>query len=128
MLGAAINTQEIYYRSLEGLKLYQEGDAPVIVLSGGQDFPRAQTEAAFMQKIIKANSATSVPLILENQSHSTYDNMKNTEAIIGPDKSVIIVSDGYHLARGVLMAEREGLKVWFYWDAPNPPPTTLNRN
>jgi uncharacterized SAM-binding protein YcdF (DUF218 family) len=119
VLGAAINTQEIYNRSLEGLKLYQAGDAPVIVLSGGQDFPRAQTEADFMENIIKANSATSVPLILEDQSHSTYDNIKNTKAKIGADKTVIIVSDDFHLARGVLMAAREGLHP-VYWNSPKP--------
>jgi uncharacterized SAM-binding protein YcdF (DUF218 family) len=119
VLGAAINTKEIYYRSLQGLKLYQAGDAPVIVLSGGQDFPKAPTEAEYMEKVINANSTTSVALILENQSHSTYDNIKNTKNIIGPDKSIIIVSDGYHLARAVVMAEREGFKV-VYWSSPNP--------
>ena len=119
VLGAAINTQEIYYRSLEGLKLYQAGDAPVIVLSGGQDFPRAPTEAMYMEKVIDDNSQTPVSLILENQSHSTYDNIKNSEAIIGRGKSVIIVSDDFHLARGILMAEREGFKV-VYWNSPKP--------
>ena len=119
VLGAAINTKEIYYRSLQGLKLYQAADAPVIVLSGGQDFPKAPTEAGFMQKVIDANSTASVNLILENQSHSTYDNIKNTKNIIGAGKSVIIVSDGYHLARGVLMAKREGFNV-VYWSSPNP--------
>ena len=119
VLGAAINTKGIYYRSLEGLKLYEAGDAPVMVLSGGQDFPKAQTEAGYMQKVINANSSTTVAIILENQSHSTYDNIKNTKAKIGQGKSVIIVSDGYHLARGILMAEREGFKV-VYWNSPDP--------
>lgn len=119
ILGAAINTPALYNRSLEGLRLYKLGEANIIVLSGGQDYNGAETESAYMQSVIETNSSSSVPLIVEDQSHSTYDNLKNTKAKLGSGKSIIVVSDEYHLARGVLMALREGFYP-VYWSAPKP--------
>src|SRR5581483_4800635 len=75
VLGAAINTPSLYNRSLQGLKLYRAGDAPEIVVSGGQDFAGSQTEAAYMQKVILQNSKSAVPIVAEDQSHSTYENL-----------------------------------------------------
>lgn len=117
ILGAAINTPELYNRSLQGLEIYNQGYAPQIVLAGGQDFAKAPTEASYMKKVINANSSSTVPVILEDQSHSTYENIINTKNKIGSAKKIIIVSDSYHLARGVLMAEREGFHV-VSWSAP----------
>lgn len=119
ILGAAINTPALYNRSMEGLKLYQEGKANMLVLSGGQDFDRAITEARYMQNVIEANAKKPVPLILEDQSHSTYENLKNTKAKLRDHKSIIIVSDSYHLARAALMAKRMGFGP-VYWSSPRP--------
>jgi len=119
ILGAAINTPALYNRSLEGLRLYKQGDADVLVLSGGQDYNGAMTEAAYMKKVIDANSEGLAPVLIEDQSHSTYDNIKNSKELIGSGRSVIIVSDEFHLARGVIMAKREGFGP-IYWSAPKP--------
>lgn len=117
VLGAAINTPALYNRSLQGLKLYQEGDAKIMVLSGGRISDKDISEAGYMRKVIEANSKQPVPLILEEESHSTYDNIKNTKAKIGSGKSLVIVSDEYHLARAVIMAKREGFGP-VYWSSP----------
>ena len=120
ILGAAINTPALYNRSLEGLKLYNEGKASVIVLAGGQDFPGSISEAAYMKTVIDTNSNGQVPLILDNQSHTTYENIQDSKQLIGEGKSVIIVSDDYHLARGVLLAKRAGFNP-VYWSSPGQP-------
>lgn len=117
VLGAAINTPAAYNRSLEALKLYRAGDAKVIVLAGGQDFSKAPTEAAYMEKVIESNSKDPVPLILDDQSHSTYENLINTKAQLGGAGALIIVSDNFHLARAVIMAKRLGFGP-VYWSAP----------
>ncbi len=119
VLGAAANTPAAYNRSLQGLKLFQEGLAPAIVVSGGKDYSRGPTEANYMERVIEANSSTAAPIIVEDKSYSTYENLNNTRAIIGYGKSIIIVSDTYHLARSVLMAERLGFKP-VYWSSPSP--------
>jgi uncharacterized SAM-binding protein YcdF (DUF218 family) len=119
VLGAAVKTEAAYQRSLEGLKLYQEGLGKAIVVSGGVDYPKGQSEASYMKQTIQANSSSTVPIIVENQSDSTYENLVNTKGLIGPTSSIIIVSDDYHLARAVLMAERLGFKK-VYWSSPSP--------
>jgi len=119
ILGAAINTPALYNRSLEGLKLYEEGKANVVIASGGKISDRDISEAEYMLKVITKNSDKPVPVILEDQSHNTYENIKNSRSK-HPAKSAVIVSDKYHLARAVLMALRQG--YWpVYWSAPDPP-------
>lgn len=117
ILGAAINTPALYNRSLQGLKLYAEGDAKIMVLSGGRISDKDISEAGYMRKVIENNSRQPVPLILEEDSHSTYENIKNTKAKTGSGKSLIVVSDEYHLARAVIMAKREGFGP-VYWSSP----------
>ncbi len=119
VLGAAINTPALYNRSLEGLRLYELGDAKVIVLSGGRISDKDISEAGYMQKTILANAHSGASLILEDQSHNTYENLTNTKEKIGQGKSVIIVSDEYHLARAVIMAKRLGFGP-IYWSSPKP--------
>lgn len=119
ILGAAINTPALYNRSLEGLRLYQQGKAKVLVLSGGRISDKDISEAGYMEKVIQGNASTTVPLIFEDQSHSTYENIKNSKSKIPDAKSIIIVSDKFHLARAVLMAKRSGFED-VYWSSPKP--------
>lgn len=119
VLGAAINTPALYNRTLTALDLYKEGKADVLVLSGGRISDKDISEAGYMQKVIRENSDPVPPLIIEDQSHSTYDNLKNSQAKLGSAGQIVIVSDEFHLARSVLLARRLGFKK-VYWDAPKP--------
>jgi len=120
VLGAAINTPALYNRSLEGLRLYEEGKADKLVLSGGRISDEDISEAQYMQKVISANSKGAVPsMILEQDSHTTYENINNSRQLIPDAQSVIIVSDGFHLARAVLVAKKAGFKK-VYWHSPSP--------
>ena len=119
VLGSAINTPSLYNRTLDGLKLYNQGWAPVMVLTGGVDYPKSIPEAVYMEKVILQNASTVPDLILEENANSTYQNIVNSKALIPQDKSIIIVSDVFHLARAVLMAKREGFGH-IYWSSPDP--------
>lgn len=119
VLGAAINTPALENRTLEGLKLYEEGKAPVMILSGGKISDADISEAQYMQKIIKNNSKNSVNTILEDQSHNTMENIQNSKAKFPEAKSVIIVSDEFHLARASLTARTSGFSK-VYWSHPEP--------
>jgi uncharacterized SAM-binding protein YcdF (DUF218 family) len=119
VLGAAIYTPSLDNRSLEALKLYQAGKAAEIVVSGGRVNNTDITEAADMKKVIERSSGSAVPVVLEDQSADTYQNIKFSKAKIPNAQSVIIVSDSFHLARGVIMAWREGF-AHVYWASPNP--------
>ena len=117
VLGAAINTPASYNRSLQGLKLYQEGEAPVLVLSGGVDYSGSMSEAVYMERVILAHASSVPNMILEPNSHSTYDNIENSKKLLPGAKSVIIVSDTFHVARGALMAKAAGFSP-VYWSSP----------
>ncbi len=122
VLGAAINTPALYNRTLEGLHLYEQGKADVMVLSGGKIAEADISEAQYMQKVIKSNITPGGPppvLILEDQSHNTFENIHNSLQQLGEKKDVIIVSDQFHLARAVLIAKRAGFRH-VYWSAPWP--------
>ena len=119
VLGAAINTPSLYNRTLDGLKLYNQGESDVMVLSGGVDYPKSMPEAEYMEEVILQNASTVPDLILEPNSNSTYQNIVNSKALIPRAKSIIIVSDGFHLARAILMAKREGFGP-VYWSSPDP--------
>ncbi len=118
ILGAAINTPALYNRSLEGLRLYQAGDAPLMVLSGGVDYPKSISEAEYMRRVIVAHSSTTPNLILEAHSHSTYDNIENSKMLLPKARSVIVVSDTFHMARAVTMAKAAGFGP-VYWSSPD---------
>lgn len=124
ILGAAINTPALTNRTTEALRLYQEGKIDKLVLSGGKIADTDISEAQYMEKIIKRFSEGEVRYLLEDQSHNTHENIRNSKQKLaevgqGTDSSVVIVSDEFHLARGVLMAKRAGFET-VYWSAPEP--------
>ena len=119
ILGAAINTPALKNRTLEGLRLYEEGHGKKMILSGGKIADSDISEAEYMAKIIKKNAEADVDYVLEDQSHNTYENIKFSKEKLGEGSSVIIVSDQFHLARGVMLAKRAGFET-VYWSAPSP--------
>jgi uncharacterized SAM-binding protein YcdF (DUF218 family) len=118
VLGAAINTPALTNRTKEGLEIYEQGKADVMVLSGGKIADTDISEAQFMEKVIKKNMREDVNYILEEDSHNTYENSQNSKAKLEGKDSVIVVSDAFHLARAVLMAKRAGFEE-VYWSAPS---------
>jgi uncharacterized SAM-binding protein YcdF (DUF218 family) len=119
IMGAAINTPALTNRTLEGLRLYEEGKAPVMILSGGRISDADISEAQFMEKVINKNSDQPVNMILEQSSHSTYENIINSKEKVPDATSVIVVSDEFHLARAALTARTNGFSK-VYWSYPEP--------
>lgn len=118
ILGAAINTPALTNRTKEGLELYEQGKADVMVLSGGKISDADISEAQYMEKVIRRNATGEVEYILEEESHNTYENITNSKAKLNGKESVIVVSDAFHLARAVMMAKRAGFET-VYWSAPS---------
>lgn len=119
VLGAAINTPALTNRTLVALRLYQEGKVGELVLSGGKIADEDISEAQFMEKVIHRNTADNINYVLEDKSRTTYENIKNSKALLGDSSSIVIVSDQFHLARAFLLAKRAGFKT-VYWSAPEP--------
>lgn len=118
VLGAAPNSPALFNRTMAGLSLYKSGAGKQLILSGGRTAPEDETEAQNMLKMIARTEKTPPPVILEDASHNTFENLSNAQAKLPNAHSIIIVSDKYHLARAFLVAKKVGFKVVF-WDSPN---------
>ena len=117
VMGAAINSPALYNRSMEALRLYEEGNAPLMVLSGGRISEADISEATYMQRAMQSKATIHLNLILDETSHNTFENISNSKAKLQSSKSVIIVTDKFHLARSWLVAKSLGFKN-VYWSAP----------
>lgn len=118
ILGAAIYSVALHNRTEKAIELFKEGKVDALVLSGGKISVGDITEAQGMKKIIAKEVYPLPPIILEDKSNNTYENIKNTKALIGVDKSIVIVSDRFHIARAVMLAKRAGFKN-VAWASPS---------
>lgn len=119
VLGAAIYSPTLYYRTLTAVDLINAHKSDVVVLSGGKKLDSDISEAQYMKKIIGLHSDVKPRLILEDQSHTTYENIQNVRRLIPDARSIILVSDEFHIARAVLLAKRAGFND-VYWSSPDP--------
>lgn len=123
ILGAKVGTPALKYRTLTGLKYYEKGETNTLVLSGARGSNEPVTEAQAMETVIQEHVAsthgTMPHIILETKSTDTFENLGNSRALIPNAQSVVVVSDGYHLARSVAIAKHDGFRT-VYWNAPKP--------
>lgn len=92
--------------------LYKEGAAPLLIFSGGLG-DHAPTEAQVMLDLAVALGVPPEACVLEEQSHSTYDNAKFTAEILRSRgiSEVVVVSDPYHLYRARQNFRLQGIEA-----------------
>ncbi|MGV3621316.1 MAG: YdcF family protein [Archangium sp.] len=93
-----------------GVKLLLDGHATKLVFSGGSPDQRP-TEAAVMQALAIAAKAPPDALELEATSRSTFENARHCAAQI-PERTVILVTCDFHLARATAYFRAEGFTVF----------------
>ena len=118
VLGAAPNSPAIRNRAELGREVYEAGLAKTIVLTGGVTSSKDESEAKNMARFLSKNTSTTLPLVLEEHSVNTFENLENSKGLVPGVSSIIIVSDAYHLPRAFLIAKRLGYKD-VYWDSPD---------
>ena len=85
-----------------------------VVVSGGQGPNEPTTEARGMADYLLAHGIPEEQILLEDQSHNTSQNLAYSmrvleEAGVDWEGRVLVVSDGFHLARVRMLASRHGL-------------------
>jgi len=118
VLGARVGTdgiagQVLRGRTMQAVKLYKKGIAPKIIFTGGVGAHRiseARAAAAYARK----NGVPSRAIVLESKSTSTWENARFTAWICKDHgwKSVVLVSDPYHLWRARRDFQQVGLKPY----------------
>ncbi len=104
----AISGGETTSRTLEAVKLYDEGYAPTLILSGAASDPTSVSNAAAMKQIAVRAGVPASDIFIEEDSVDTYENAQNTARII-KDKgmtSVILVTSPYHQRRAGIEFKR----------------------
>ena len=109
--GPSILLQDRLDTALEYLEEYP--DLPVVV-SGGQGPDEPTSEAQAMYDYLVEHGIAAERIVQEDQSHNTVQNLlysRDLLAELGLDPaedSVLFVSNGFHLARIRMLAERHG--------------------
>ncbi len=94
----------------KGLALYEAGAAPKLLLSG--DHGRAEyDEVNGMKNYVMAKDIPSEDVFLDHAGFSTYESAYRARDIFQA-KTVVIVSQRYHLYRAVYIARSLGLDAW----------------
>lgn len=115
VLGSAVYRGERASPSLSariqrGIDLYRAGYAPHLILSGGVG-SNPPSEAEAMRRIALDSGVPASAIVLEDQSHSTEENLANAKLIMNTRgwRSALIVSAPYHLLRAEIIAGDLGM-------------------
>ncbi len=97
-------------RVARAIALYQAGQAPAVILCGGEGtYPPAEAEV--MRRLMAAAGVPAGSLFLDRDSHSTVENLRNAQAIMQAQgwRTALVVSDPFHLPRACLIARDLGI-------------------
>lgn len=115
VLGSAVWKNErpstsLVARMQHAIDLYRAGAAEHLIFSGGLG-ANPPTEAEVMRRLANGAQIPADAIVLEDQSHSTEENLANSQALMRARgwRTAIIVSDPFHLYRAETMARHLGL-------------------
>ncbi|TSB44678.1 YdcF family protein [Alkalicoccobacillus porphyridii] len=116
ILGARVKGEEpslsLQYRIEAAADYLLTHKNTLAIASGGQGPDEDISEALAIKRGLEKLGVEGSRIMLEDQSTSTYENISYSMAFISdPSQQGIVVSNGYHLCRAVLMAEEQGLQI-----------------
>lgn len=132
VLGAAVHESgrpsRIMGSRLDAAQLFLEENPDArLILSGGQGDDEPMSEAQCMYDILTARGIDPHRLIMEDESHTTRENLINSMAIIreqgGTEKTITLITSEFHQRRAAFIADSLGIDTcpvsgitdqWFY--------------
>lgn len=93
------------------VRIWEDGVAPVIIVTGGKMPGDQFTESEASRDYLVDKGVPEDAIVLENEGRTSKASLQRV-ALIAKDRgihSVLIVSDGFHLFRSKLIADRTGL-------------------
>lgn len=103
-------------RILYGARLYNQGKAPKLILSGGRITWRGgsgASEAGDMQEIAMAMNVPAADILLAETSLNTRQNAVNVKALMAEQNidSLLLVTSALHMPRSVAIFKQLGINV-----------------
>ncbi len=124
VLGAKVNLDDtpsdpLFNRTSEAVNLFKAGTVDWVITTGGQGLGYLP-ESKSARSIALKDGVPIADVLLETDSHTTYENIEDIVPVAAANNihSVVIVSDRFHLARGVIVAKFFGFKP-VYSDYPD---------
>ena len=119
-VGASGSAAALVRRLDRGVRLFQDGAAPVLLLSGGGAGP--VPEAEVMRRMALARGVPEAALITEPGSRNTFENACESARLLRSrrERSVLLVSDRAHLPRAALLFRLAGLRIAGWAGVPPP--------
>jgi uncharacterized SAM-binding protein YcdF (DUF218 family) len=104
-------------------ELYSEGRVGRLFLTGGKGGPEdIYSEAEVMRREAILHGVPATDIVIEDQARSTLENIRLTRPLTDGCKSVVAISDQFHMARIRLLAAREGWNRLLLVPAQGRPP------
>lgn len=131
ILGAQVRGEKItdsLKRRLDRAYLYLcRHPETIVIVSGGQGKDEAVTEAFAMAKYLKTLGIDSERIIREEQSSTTWENLKFSAELIGSfcEKTAVVTND-FHLYRALLIGKNLGYTKLYGMAATSNPVLKLN--
>lgn len=109
------------------VSLWKRGLAPTLILTGGTGVGDTTSEAAVARKYAMSRGVPDHAIVLEIKGRTTSESMRAVARIMDDRerKSVILVSDPFHMLRLSILARRFGLEP--YTSPTRTSPITPNR-
>ncbi len=111
VLGAAVQgttaSPVFEERIRHGISLFDSGQAPKLVFTGGIGEGQIHSEASVGRSIAIQHGVPAADILVEEKSRTTQQNLSEALAVMRQHeiKSAIIVSDPLHMKRAMMMAE-----------------------
>lgn len=100
-------------RVIKAIRLYKQGAAPIIVMTGGSGslFDQNFREAVSMKKFAVEFDVPADKIIIETESRNTRENLLYTKQILNKIKAkrVILVTSASHLPRSYALFKKVGI-------------------
>lgn len=96
-------------RMTMGVRLMEEGVAPVLLLTGDGKDPARHDEVGAMEAFAVEKGIAEATILKDPLGLSTYESLWRAKYVYGMDK-VIIVTQNFHLDRAIYLADRLGLE------------------
>jgi uncharacterized SAM-binding protein YcdF (DUF218 family) len=109
-----IDLMEESDRIVHGARLYQQGKAPVLILSGGRidwNSNSNASESADMAAIAQALGVPSAAILQDPTSLNTHENAVNVKKILQARnlQRVLLVTSAMHMPRSVAIFKKQGI-------------------
>ena len=114
VLGAQVRengpSKTLLYRLKAAEKYLKENTGTICIVSGGRGKNEIMSEAEAMKRYLISAGIDENRIIMEDESTDTDENIRFSKKYIRDGASVGLVTNDFHLCRGIFLCEKHGLK------------------